>query len=475
MSRHHSQSYIGGSWVEPHGRDTVDVLNPATERVIATIRLGDARDVDAAVAAARAAFPAWSRTSVEDRARYLDGIAAGIAARTEEISQTVTSEMGMPITVSRRVQAGMPRETFETYARIVRTFEFEQPYGASRIVREAVGVCAVITPWNVPLHQIAGKVGPALAAGCTVVLKPSEVAPLDAIILAEIIDEIGLPPGVFNLVNGTGAVVGEALAAHPDVEMVSFTGSTRAGKRVAELAAPTVKRVTQELGGKSPFVILDDADLEQAVPAGVLGCYANSGQACSAPTRMLVPRAVLAEVEQLARQTAEACRVGDPLDAESTIGPVVNATQYARVQELIQSGIDEGATLVAGGPGHPDGLEMGYFVRPTVFSNVSNDMRIAREEIFGPVLSIIPYDSDEEAVEIANDTIYGLAGKVWSSDRDRAREFARRIRAGQVYINDGKVDGDAAPFGGYKQSGNGREFGTWGLEEFLEVKAVIGW
>jgi acyl-CoA reductase-like NAD-dependent aldehyde dehydrogenase len=472
---HTSEFYINGAWVAPSGSDTIDILNPATEAVIATLPLGTPEDVNQAVAAAKQAFITWSQTTTAQRAAYLDKITAGLAARQDEIASTISQEMGMPLKAARAIQTGLPMRTFSSYAKIAREYEFESGDGATRILREPIGVCGFITPWNYPLHQIAGKVAPALAAGCTVVLKPSEMAPLNAYLLAEVIDEAGLPAGVFNLINGDGPVVGEAIAAHPDVDMVSFTGSTRAGKRVAELAAQTVKRVTQELGGKSPNIILNDADLRKAIPAGVMGCYANSGQTCSAPTRMIVPRAQLAEVEALAKAAAEACTMGDPFDESSTHGPIVHALQYQKVQDLIQVGIDEGATLVTGGPGRPDGLEHGYFVKPTVFSNVSNDMTIARDEIFGPVLSIIPYDTEEEAVAIANDTIYGLAGRVWSGNQDRARAVARQIRAGQIHINEGRGSSEPAPFGGYKQSGNGREFGNWGLEEFLEVKAVMGW
>ncbi|MGB4862254.1 MAG: aldehyde dehydrogenase family protein [Tepidiformaceae bacterium] len=467
--------YINGTWAKPAGSDTIEIVNPATEETIVTLPLGTVEDANAAVAAAKAAFPAWSQTTTEERAVYIEKIAAGLEARADEIAETLSREMGMPLKAARMIQVGLPQRTFKSYATIVRDYAFESGDGATRILREPIGVCGFITPWNYPLHQIAGKVAPALAAGCTMVLKPSEMAPLNAYILAEIIHEAGLPAGVFNLVNGNGPVVGEAIASHPDVDMVSFTGSTRAGKRVAELGAQTVKRVTQELGGKSPNIILDDADLTKAIPAGVMGCYANSGQTCSAPTRMIVPRAKLPEVEVLAKAAAEACKMGDPFDETSTHGPIVHAAQYDKVQDLIQVGIDEGAKLVTGGTGRPEGIEKGYFTRPTVFSNVTSDMTIARDEIFGPVLSIIPYDTEEEAVEIANDTIYGLAGRVWSGDHDRARRVARRIRAGQIHINEGRGSNEPAPFGGYKQSGNGREFGTWGLEEYLEVKAVMGW
>jgi len=468
--------FINGSWVAPQGGETIDIINPANEEVIATLPLGTTEDTDQAVQAAKAAFATWSQTSTEERSDFLQRISDGLKAREEEIAKTIASEMGMPLKGALGVQTGLPMRTFASYASITKEFEFESGDGALRIIKEPVGVCGFITPWNYPLHQIAGKVAAALAAGCTMVLKPSEMAPLNAYLLAEVIEEVGLPPGVFNLINGTGPVVGEAIASHPDVDMVSFTGSTRAGKRVTELAAQTVKRVTLELGGKSPNVILDDADLKQAIPAGVMGCYANSGQTCSAPTRMIVPRARLAEVEALAKAAAEAVVMGDPFDPTSTHGPIVHAAQYDKVQNLIQTGIDEGAKLLTGGPGRPENVERGYFVKPTVFSDVRNDMTIARDEIFGPVLSIIPYDTEDEAIEIANDTIYGLSGRVWSSDRDRARSVARQIRAGQVHINEGRTGGAGpAPFGGYKQSGNGREFGTFGLEEFLEVKAVLGW
>ncbi len=467
--------FINGQWVTPHGTETIDVLNPSTEETVATLPLGTAEDVDDAVAAAKAAFPAWSQTTTEERASYLDKIAAGLEARADELARIISQEVGMPLKASRIIQAGLPNRTFKSYAKIVREYEFESGDGATRIIREPIGVCGFITPWNYPLHQIAGKVAPALAAGCTMVLKPSEMAPLNAYLLAEVIADAGLPAGVFNLVNGVGPQVGEAIAGHPDIEMVSFTGSTRAGKRVSQLGTENIKRVTLELGGKSPNVILDDADLVKAIPAGVMGCYANSGQTCSAPTRMIVPRARLAEVEALAKAAAEACHMGDPFDESSTHGPIVHAAQYEKVQELIQTGIDEGATLVTGGTGRPEGVDKGYFARATVFSNVRNDMTIARDEIFGPVLSIIPYDTEEEAVAIANDTIYGLAGRVWSGDHDRARKVARQIRAGQIHINEGRGSADPAPFGGYKQSGNGREFGTWGLEEYLETKAVMGW
>jgi len=463
--------YINGKWVASAGSGTLEVTNSATEEVIATVPNGAAADVDAAVAAAKAAFPAWSELPKEERAAYLMKIQAGLEARTDEIAQTIAQEVGMPLMLSKMIQAGLPKANFAIAAQLLGSYEFESQVGNSLVVREPIGVVGCITPWNYPLHQIALKVAPALAAGNTVVLKPSEVAPINAFILAEVIDEAGLPEGVFNLVTGVGPVVGEAIAAHADVDMVSFTGSTRAGKRVAEVGSQTVKKISLELGGKSANVILDDADFSKAVADGVGKCFLNSGQTCTALTRMLVPRDRLAEVEGIAAATAGAFTAGDPFEKTSRLGPLVSAAQRDRVRGFIQTGIDEGATLIAGGTAAPEGLEQGYFVQPTVFSNVTRDMTIAREEIFGPVLSIIPYDSEDEAVEIANDTIYGLAGGVWSGDADRAKRVARKIRAGQVEVNGGAFN-VMAPFGGYKQSGLGREAGTFGLEEFLEVKAL---
>ena len=463
--------YIDGAWVEPSGKDTLDVINSTTEEVIATIPAGDATDIDRAVKAAKAAFPAWSQTSVQDRAKYLTRINEGLSARADEIANIVSEEVGMPKMLSKLIQVGLPQGSFAVNAQLVEGFQFEEEVGNSLVVREPVGVVGCITPWNYPLHQIAAKVAPALAAGCTVVVKPSEVAPINAFMLAEIIDEVGLPAGVFNLVSGVGPVVGEAIASHPDVDMVSFTGSTRAGKRVSELAAQTVKRVTLELGGKSANVILDDADFEKAVADGVGKCYLNSGQTCSALTRMLVPRDRLAEAEAIARKTAETFTPGDPFADTTRLGPLVSAVQRDRVRGYIQKGIDEGATLVTGGTEAPDGLDKGFFVKPTVFSGVRRDMTIAQEEIFGPVLSILPYDTEEEAIEIANDTVYGLAGGVWSGDPERAKKVARQLRTGQVEVNGGGFN-LMAPFGGYKQSGHGRELGKYGLEEYLEVKSL---
>ncbi len=470
---HYREFYIDGAWVDPHGKDTIDVLNPASEAVIATIAAGDGEDVDRACRAARAAFDDWSRTSVEDRAAMLEKIAAGVKARSEEIGRTITEEMGMPLKLAVMIQAGLPAATLANTAKLLREYPFEETRGTTRIVKEPIGVCGFITPWNYPLHQIVGKVAPALAAGCTMVLKPSEVAPLDALIFAEIVHEAGLPPGVFNLVNGDGPTVGAAISAHPEVDMVSFTGSTRAGKLVAKAAAETVKRVTQELGGKSANIVLEDADFEKAVTGGVKAVMLNSGQSCNAPTRMLVPAARLDEAAAIAKAVAEGHAIGDPMREGTWVGPVVNASQLEKVRGLIRKGIEEGAELVTGGPESPEGLDRGYYVRPTVFTKVRNDMTIAREEIFGPVLVLIPYQDEEDAIRIANDTEYGLAGYVQSSDPEHAMRVAKRIRAGQIQINYARHDA-AAPFGGYKQSGNGREFGEWGLEEFLETKALVG-
>jgi acyl-CoA reductase-like NAD-dependent aldehyde dehydrogenase len=463
--------YIGGSWVASTGSGTLDVIDSTTEEVMATIPEGTAEDVDRAVEAAAAAFPAWSATSREERAKVLTRIGEALAARTDEIAAIISHEVGMPMTLSGMIQVGLPAGAFADAAQAAEAFPWEEEIGNSLVVREPVGVVGAITPWNYPLYQIVLKVAPALAAGCTVVLKPSEVAPLNAFALAEVIDEVGLPAGVFNLVTGVGPVVGEAIAAHPKVDMVSFTGSTRAGKRVMELAADSIKRVSLELGGKSANILLDDADFEKAVPAGVFGCYMNSGQTCSALTRMLVPRDKLAQVEELALAAAEGFAPGDPFEEGKLLGPLVSSVQRDRVRGYINQGIAEGAKLVTGGAEPPEGLEKGFFVQPTVFSEVTRTMTIANEEIFGPVLSIIPYDTEEEAIAIANDTPYGLAGAVSSGDPARAEKVARQLRTGQVDINGGAFN-PSAPFGGYKQSGIGRERGRYGLEEFVETKAM---
>jgi acyl-CoA reductase-like NAD-dependent aldehyde dehydrogenase len=468
--RNYDQLYIDGAWVASSGEGTIDVIDASTEQVMGHIPEGTPADVDRAVAAARAAFETWGSTAKEERQKHLQRLAEELAARSGEIAEVIAGEVGMPVFMATLIQAGLPTANAAKYAELLDRFEFEERVGNSLIVRDPVGVVGCITPWNYPLHQIIAKVGPALAAGCTVVLKPSEVAPLNAFILAEIFDAIGLPPGVFNLVSGVGPVVGEAIAAHPGVDMVSFTGSTRAGKRVSEVAAQSVKRVHLELGGKSANVILDDADFAEAVPRGVSACYLNSGQTCSALTRMLVPRDRMDEAAELARAAAETYTVG-PATGDAKLGPLISAAQRDRVRGYIQKGIDEGATLVTGGTEPPEGLDTGYFVRPTVFADVDNSMTIAQEEIFGPVLCIIPYDSEDDAVRIANDTIYGLAGGVSSGDRDRAERVARRLRTGQVEVNGGGFNLEA-PFGGFKQSGNGRELGTFGLEEFCEIKSL---
>jgi aldehyde dehydrogenase (NAD+) len=463
--------YVGGQWVDPNGSATIDVINSTTEEVMGRIPEGTPEDVDRAVTAAREAFESWSQTSREERAGYLEAIAAGLGARAEEIAATISQELGMPIKLSQQIQAGLPTMSFASMPALMEEVEWEQQVGNSLIVREPVGVLGAITPWNYPLHQIAAKVAPALAAGCTVVLKPSEVVPLNAFILAEVIEAAGLPAGVFNLVTGTGPVVGEAIAAHPGVDMVSFTGSTRAGKRVSELAAVTVKPVAMELGGKSPNVILDDAAVEAAVPDGVAKCFLNSGQTCSALTRMLVPREKLEIAEQIAAAAAEQFTPGDPFEPTTRLGPLVSEAQRERVRGYIEKGEAEGAKLLTGGTEPPEGLDRGYFVRPTVFSEVAPEMTIAQEEIFGPVLSIQSYEDEDDAIRIANDTVYGLAGGVWSADEERAKSVARRIRTGQVEINGGAFN-PLAPFGGYKQSGHGRELGRFAIEEFLQVKSM---
>jgi acyl-CoA reductase-like NAD-dependent aldehyde dehydrogenase len=466
--------YIDGKWVAPNGRGSLDVTDSSTGRPWASIPAGDAADAGAAVQAARQAFDAWSRTPAAERAERIDSVAAALKARADELATVIATEVGMPLKMASRVQVAGPLAAWAAYASMAREFEFETRVGHSLVVREPVGVVAAITPWNFPLNQITLKVAAAMAAGCTVVLKPSEIAPINAFILAEAIDAAGVPPGVFNLVTGTGPVVGEALASHPQVDMVSFTGSTRAGRRVAELAAQGVRRVALELGGKSAAVVLEDADLVRAVKATVGNCYLNSGQTCSAHTRLLVPRARLDEALAIAKEAAEKFRVGPALVEGSMLGPLISAVQKERVLGYIQRGLDEGARLVTGGvePSElPEGYEGGYFVRPTVLAVDDPRATVAQEEIFGPVLTVLAHDGDDDAVRIANDTVYGLGGGVWAGSDERAIAVARRIRTGQVDINGG-IWNPAAPFGGFKQSGIGRENGVYGLEEFLEYKAM---
>ncbi|HSZ61437.1 MAG TPA: aldehyde dehydrogenase family protein [Terriglobales bacterium] len=468
------QFYIDGKWVSPALARDLEVTNPATETSIATISLGSAADVDRAVAAAKEAFPSYSEISIDARLALFRRIIEVYQAKSEEMAETISQEMGAPLSLSRAAQVPAGLRHLKEMVKVLEYFEFEELRGTTLMRKEPIGICGLITPWNWPMNQIACKVAPALAAGCTMVLKPSEIAPVSAYLFAQILHEAGLPRGVFNLVNGEGPTVGSAIASHPDVAMVSFTGSTRAGVAVASAAAPTVKRVTQELGGKSANIILEDADVENAVKEGVQSCFRNTGQSCDAPTRMLVPHTKMAATVAVARKTAEATKVGDPFAETTHIGPLASKAQFDKVQHLINAGIEEGATLVTGGAGRPHGLSKGYFVKLTVFSDVHNDMTIAREEIFGPVLCIIAYEDEADAVRIANDTPYGLSGYVTSRDLDRARRVAKQIRSGNVHINGARLD-FAGCFGGYKQSGNGREWGEAGLEEFLELKAILGY
>ena len=468
------QFYIDGQWVNPAEPCTMDVVNPATEEVYGRISIGSVADVDVAVAAANRAFETFSQTSVEERIDLLQAILDVFVRRADEVAEAIMDEMGAPWGLAKHAQAASGAQHIAAAIEALKVYEFEERIGSAMVVKESIGVCGLITPWNWPMNQIAVKVAPAIAAGCTMVLKPSEIAPFDAILFAEILDEAGVPAGVFNLINGDGPGVGTALSQHPDISMVSFTGSTRAGVLVAQNAAPSVKRVAQELGGKSANIILDDADLETAVVGGTRGMFENTGQSCDAPSRMLVPRAKMKEAAEIAARVAAKTVVGNPREKGTRIGPVVSELQWNKIQGLIQKGIDEGATLAAGGTGRPDGLDKGYYVKPTVFADVNNDMSIAREEIFGPVLSIIPYDNEDEAIRIANDTPYGLSGYVSSGDLDRARRVASRMRTGMVHINGADLEA-LAPFGGYKQSGNGREWGAHGMDEFLEVKSVYGY
>ena len=464
--------YIDGEWVDPISPSTLEVINPANEQPFAVISMGGAGDVEKAVSAAKVAFESYSQTPVSDRIDLLGGILSEYTKRYDDLVEAITTEMGAPTYLSKAAQAATGQGHFSSILEVLKKYEFEERKGRYLLRKEPIGICGLITPWNWPVNQISTKVAPALAAGCTMVLKPSEVAPISGMVFAEILHTAGVPKGVFNLVNGDGPSVGSALSSHPDVAMMSFTGSTRAGVEVAKDSAPSVKRVAQELGGKSANIVLEDADLQTAVSSGVSQVFNNSGQSCNAPTRMLVPLDKHEEALNIARTTAEGVKVGDPTAADTTIGPVVSEVQFEKIQGLIQRGIDEGATLVTGGMGRPDGLNAGYYVKPTVFGNVSNDMTIAREEIFGPVLSILPYESEEDAISIANDTDYGLSGYVQSGDVDHAMSVASQIRSGNVHINGAGADFNA-PFGGYKQSGNGREWGELGFEEFLETKAVF--
>ncbi len=473
MTAAYNKFYINGEWMLPADKSILDVINPATEEAFATISMGTAEDVDAAANAARAAFPEWSQSTVDERKAVIGKILAGMKERGEELAVAISNEMGAPMGLARTAQLGSGMGHFANILSVLENYEFEETRGSTRIVKEAAGVCGFITPWNWPLNQIACKVAPALAAGCTMVLKPSEIAPVSAYLLAEIIADSGLPAGVFNLVNGDGPTVGAAISAHPEIDVVSFTGSTRAGRLVAKAAADGIKRVTQELGGKSANIILDDVpDFAKAVSGGIIGCFGNSGQSCNAPTRMLVPKARLAEAMEIATAAAAKASVGDPSDENTRLGPVVSELQFNKITALIEKGIEEGAELLVGGPGRPEGFDKGYYIRPTVFGNVTNDMTIAREEIFGPVLAILGYEDDADAVRIANDTEYGLSGYV-SGEPEHAERIARQLRTGMVHINGAGPD-FSAPFGGYKKSGNGREWGVEGFEEYLETKSMMG-
>ncbi|MCB5943614.1 aldehyde dehydrogenase family protein [Acidocella sp. KAb 2-4] len=471
---HNLQFYIDGAWVDPVAPRVIDVINPATEAPFTQIAIGTAADVDRAVAAARRAFESFSQTTRGERLALLKRIQEVYAKRYNDLAEAIRLEMGAPVTLATKSQAAIGAGHIAQIIKVLEEFEFDEMRGGTLITREPIGVVGMITPWNWPMNQITCKVCPALAAGCTMVLKPSEIAPIDAVIFAEIMHEAGVPKGVFNMVQGMGADVGAAISAHPDIDMVSFTGSTRAGVLISKAASETVKKVHLELGGKSPNILLDDADIANAVASGVVDVMQNTGQSCNAPTRMFVPRQFRDSAIAAAKTAADAITVGDPASPDIYMGPVISDLQFNKIQDMIQSGIDEGATLVAGGTGRPPGLNVGYYVRPTVFADVTPEMRIAREEIFGPVLSMMFYDTEEDAVRMANDTVYGLAGYIQSGSHERAQKVARRLRAGTIYINNPKGDLNA-PFGGYKQSGNGREWGVWGLEEFLEIKGVVGY
>lgn len=471
MMRVQQKFYINGKWVDPVGTETLEVVNASTEEVMGTVPAGAAEDANRAVEAAAAAFETWGMTTPQERQGYLKKLHAAMSARQDELGEVMAGEVGMPLGMAKAIQAGLPIQSVANFIKILDTYQFEDRIDNSDIIKEPVGVVACITPWNYPLHQIMAKVSPALAAGCTVIVKPSEVAPLTAFMLAEMVDEAGFPPGVVNIITGVGAVVGEALASHPKVDMVSFTGSTRAGKRVAQLAADTVKRVVVELGGKSASVILDDADIDEAVRGTVNDCYFNSGQTCAAHTRMLVPEAEYERAAKRAVEVAQSLALGASDDPAAKLGPLISKVQQERVRSYISKGVEEGAELLCGGPEQPENLPKGFFVKPTVFGRVREDMTIAQEEIFGPVLSIIPYKDEEDAIRIANGTVYGLSSGVWSNDKDHARKVARRLRSGNVIINGGGFN-MMAPFGGYKQSGNGREHGPYALDDYLEVKAL---